>query len=788
MKATYNTLRSSDEANNKRVELSETTRKARTHELMRRIGRMPCILLVSGAVGIIAFIGYISFLWFAADNNPTWKNIALAGWITRSIAIAAVVLRTAITVQSGIVCSMIASIVLEGPRVALPELVTVSMMRAAPPAPYTLFGHIYTGTRFASWLATSFAAVLTVTTVLLQFTSTILLSDVSTGLVTAHPTSYPITIPRVISSFGDFKWTVGVRQYPAFAEYADGKVKNGSTGVSDTGLTIRGFLPIDGQGNRSSIHVFDGPATVVDSRVVCVRPNITNLGTRLAPYLYNRGFPTPILTGNISIPLELLQEVSASRLSPLLEPSEEFNCSISYGIAPDHEDAKYHPSDWDLSICQLDQRGHYLRDAWMTLDEPLVENLSDGSTAFPIPGPAYLLVNFSSRVKFKYTAYPKVDYSMIQDIFNESTPELVRRNRGDWIDVYRTNNNFTAADATLSFSLCYTASAAKYLNVSASSTVPLVQPRYSYDSVSKRIRFDDVRKQMLSSSHSTIEQRGILSLQSQLFEEDYKKPPYLEIHDTELAFKVPTFEGASTINLLQYYTPVTGRADISIGGLLLEILREGGTTAEAVQSMWTALLASRYQDYVFLNGGNMTYSTRSDFVAVQVPGGQGRPVFLAAGPTRSYILVMAAIFVHSLVMIFVIVWFCKATNATLLWESWSNISQVISPQTAPYLERAAQATDSEVKAWMKDDGLDDLPTGILTHSRTGETTRVSVRKRARTVAAEQNEAEQGLMMDELGPMQSSTLGTENSAAISRASSTSSGVAQVTGRWRSNLEA
>ena len=214
-----------------------------------------------------------------------------------------------------------------------------------------------------------------------------------------HLTSYPITIPA--TSYGASKWNVGVRQYPAFAEYADGKVKNGSSGVSDTGLTLRAFLPIDGQGNRSSIHVYNGPATVVDSRVVCVRPNITNLGTHLAPYDSLRMPPTPILHGNISIPLDLLQEVSASRLSPLVEPIAEFNCSISYGISPDNG-AKYHPSDWDLSICQLNQRGYSLRNAWMSLDEPLVYVDSISMTrSFKSPGPAYLLVNFSSRVKFE---------------------------------------------------------------------------------------------------------------------------------------------------------------------------------------------------------------------------------------------------------------------------------------------------------------------------------------------------------------------------------------------------
>jgi hypothetical protein len=421
---------------------------------------------------------------------------------------------------------------------------------------------------------------------------------------------------------------------------------------------MRAFLPVDGQGKRSSIHVYNGPATVVDSRVVCVRPNITNLATHLAPYDIHRGFPAPILHGNISIPLDLLQEASASRLSPL-DLFQEFNCSISYGIAPDKEDFKYHPSDWDLSICQLDRGGGYLRNAWMTLDDPPEQDLHRY-----IPFKSYLLVNFSSRVKFEYTAYPKVDFSMIQEVFDDSIPGLVHRSRGDWTEVYRTNNNFTAADATLSFSLCFPASASIYLNVSTSSKVPLVQPRYNYDPVSGRVRFDDVRKQMLSSPHTTIEQRGVLSLeslllQSKLWVEYDLDPPYLSVRDTETAFKVISFEGASTINLLQWYEPATGRADISIGGLLLETLREGGTTAEAVQSMMTALLASRYQDYVFLHGGNMTYPARADFVAVQIPGGQGRPAFLAAGATRSYTLVMAAIAVHSLVIIFVVVWFCR---------------------------------------------------------------------------------------------------------------------------------
>ena len=114
----------------------------------------------------------------------TWKNIALAGWMTQSIAVAAVVLRTAITIQAGLASSMLAGILLEGPGVILPKLAAISLMRAAFPAPFTLFRHLWSNAGFQNWVPTGLAAVLSVTTIFLQFTSTVLLADVDTGLVT----------------------------------------------------------------------------------------------------------------------------------------------------------------------------------------------------------------------------------------------------------------------------------------------------------------------------------------------------------------------------------------------------------------------------------------------------------------------------------------------------------------------------------------------------------------------------------------------------------------------------
>jgi hypothetical protein len=150
---------------------------------LRKLGYLPSSLLILSAISSVAFIAYISFLWFANDSDDVWKTIAIAGWTTRTIAIAAVVLRTSATVQAGIASSMLASILLEDTGIYLPKLAVVSIMRAASPAPYTLLWHTWFSGFSRNWLFLIVAAALSITSVFLQFTSTILLTDIDTGHV-----------------------------------------------------------------------------------------------------------------------------------------------------------------------------------------------------------------------------------------------------------------------------------------------------------------------------------------------------------------------------------------------------------------------------------------------------------------------------------------------------------------------------------------------------------------------------------------------------------------------------
>jgi len=48
-------------------------------------------------------------------------------------------------------------------------------------------------------------------------------------------------------------------------------------GVSDTGLTLRAFLPYADSSIRQSIHTYTGRTTVLDARVTCQTPRFDNI-------------------------------------------------------------------------------------------------------------------------------------------------------------------------------------------------------------------------------------------------------------------------------------------------------------------------------------------------------------------------------------------------------------------------------------------------------------------------------------------------------------------------------
>jgi hypothetical protein len=98
--------------------------------------------------------------------------------------------------------------------------------------------------------------------------------------------------------------------FPAFAEYAEA-AKTTTEGIRDTGRSLRAFLPIPIQSTRESVLGYEGMATILDTRVVCVRPKVERLA------IYPPGKGTYIINGTISTDLEFPgpQQAEKGRMS-----------------------------------------------------------------------------------------------------------------------------------------------------------------------------------------------------------------------------------------------------------------------------------------------------------------------------------------------------------------------------------------------------------------------------------------------------------------------------------------
>ncbi|KPM44561.1 hypothetical protein AK830_g2035 [Neonectria ditissima] len=271
---------------NKPDPLQKPARNAK-YSCLQKLSTLTTVTIALAYLCVPCAVGFLCFLWSNPDGNEaskTWFDIVTSGWALKSITITTLILRTAISAQATICTSMLASIVLERHGVFLHAAAPLSALRFINNGPLSLLmalKHTYTQTRLWAWVT----VLLFCTTVLLQFTSTVLVADIGIGTL-ADPARGHDTL--VVMSYEKLNltsmrgvgqnpyWVAAARDFPVFAERHEKVVESESTSdaVRDTGLTHRAFLPFVNASMRTSIRHFTGTATVLDSRVVCVRPKV----------------------------------------------------------------------------------------------------------------------------------------------------------------------------------------------------------------------------------------------------------------------------------------------------------------------------------------------------------------------------------------------------------------------------------------------------------------------------------------------------------------------------------
>ena len=253
-----------------------------------------CTLTLAPLISFGA-LGFLAFLWAESHRarnslsvQQSWYGLVDRGWILRAITLSALALRTTTDMVAGIATSMLAALFLEVTGVRLSRLADVSVLRSADSPPYVLawraLRDILTPPLHAGrYLLT----LLLVTTLVLQLSSTILLFDLTETTIprAAMPpgglirSSYSgISGPLRYINGKQAMYLAYTANFPRFAEHSQPPLEPApgqERDFRDTGVVYRSFIPLP-KASREQLRQFAGPATVMESQVVCVRPNISS--------------------------------------------------------------------------------------------------------------------------------------------------------------------------------------------------------------------------------------------------------------------------------------------------------------------------------------------------------------------------------------------------------------------------------------------------------------------------------------------------------------------------------
>jgi hypothetical protein len=252
------------------------------------LGPGGCVSVFGGSIGALVVMGFLTFLWFGYGSeiegrNATWvwRQLALEDWMTRAITLTALVLRIIVSAQSTVCTSMVAALILEKRFARKSNIASLSVLRAINGGPRLLIQLLLSSKSLALvlnlefWLITALAII----TLVLQFSSTILVSDLHDFIIVGNFNHTQVG-SIITYEIGDGVYLDGswIERPPVFAAFGEVQsqvnITPDANGFSSTGLVQRGFIPVQGSDNRTSVRQYEGNALVMYSKTTCMRPVI----------------------------------------------------------------------------------------------------------------------------------------------------------------------------------------------------------------------------------------------------------------------------------------------------------------------------------------------------------------------------------------------------------------------------------------------------------------------------------------------------------------------------------
>ncbi|PYI35809.1 hypothetical protein BP00DRAFT_387435 [Aspergillus indologenus CBS 114.80] len=283
------------------VESQKKQLETKKRSLCQKVDTTGVLTIFLGPPVLLLAVTFLILFWWESmkaisggDPEVYWFRIVNADWATRLITICTTAIRTVVSFQAGLATAMVAGVVLETKGIPLLQGPLYSILRAVKAAPSSLF----TATDFRPHLP-PFISTLVVAEVLVtaasQFLSTIYLSDFTSSTFTQSNNSTNVSLLDTEFSTASGWWTMRPAASWTFAELSE-PFKEGSN-FHDTGHTYRALLPFEEEEQRTKLRRYQGPAPVMDQRVICAPPPLT---LRVSACLINVAVETIVVGLNSS--------------------------------------------------------------------------------------------------------------------------------------------------------------------------------------------------------------------------------------------------------------------------------------------------------------------------------------------------------------------------------------------------------------------------------------------------------------------------------------------------------
>ncbi|KAI0436667.1 hypothetical protein F4803DRAFT_572161 [Xylaria telfairii] len=657
--------------------------------LKESLGMGGYITIIGGHMGIVAIVGFLTFLWFGYGPSPeaaratrSWREIALNDWMTQAISLSALVLRFIISFQTVVCTSMIASLVLEKRFVRRSRVSHFSILRGINDGPTKLLKLMMSSGigifRFLEFWLLLFVFVVTLG---LQFSATILLLDLNEFLIEGNETH--AQVPSLLT-YNKNDSTLGVNTdcpnryelntrgpiYQLFAEApSDSDATPNSNGFSDTGLVQRAFLPQAEPDDRTSLRQLDGNLMTMNSRVVCVRPVMDTFYQVSVPFV---GFGhVATLTGRLHYAESLeAAGVPAELLCTSSECQEvSFQCSIPMALK----------NTWESMACVVGGVGGQ----WWGLNlapklSPVEEPWSPNSTIYMV---------FTSNMR------RDVDWSIIPDQGSLDYGEVY----GEWLSFEPVTGRH------LNVSVCFAAFNMDRQLVHVTADSVLKEPEITWSLTSSKYDTSNAQRFFgVDVPHRPHGERGILTMN--IIGQPDDGPP------GNPAYDVITFRGVSGIetntvadlttrvlehlvdfqlsenkafndSLVLCYTcdGLGDREHPSISILFTSIIAETSRAANAV-SVYMTVAASTLYDAYRSSLGQMQKATIVATKIVRTPG----PCDLQ-GRCGGFYTVVALVAAHLCFITIITLLFARQAQYSRLDNIWHTVSQLVGEELSAVL-------------------------------------------------------------------------------------------------------